>query len=172
MLTVDELKNELHYDEITGVFTRILRKRSDRFMTVAGAKDSKGHIQIRVKGKLYLAHRLAWLYMTGKLPEFQIDHRNRCRDDNAFYNLREATHAENTRNAKIRKDNTSGVKGVKWSSEAGKWVASCRVDKVNHHLGYFSSIEEAAYARNSFAFVAHREFFTEGTTDIKVRKPR
>jgi hypothetical protein len=54
-------------------------------------QNSLGYVQIKISGKLYHAHRLAWLYVYGYMPEKEIDHINRIRDDNRIANLREAT---------------------------------------------------------------------------------
>lgn len=43
---------------------------------VAGCVDKDGYIQIRLKGKMYPAHRLAWLYVYGEWPQDEIDHIN------------------------------------------------------------------------------------------------
>ncbi|MFW4291481.1 HNH endonuclease [Salmonella enterica subsp. enterica serovar Paratyphi C] len=46
-----------------------------------------GYIRIYINKKWYLAHRLAWLYVTGKWPINVIDHINRNKADNRFINL-------------------------------------------------------------------------------------
>lgn len=76
-----------------------------------------------------------------------VDHRNGDGLDNRRGNLRPATFADNARNARIRKDNTSGFKGVKLMS--GRWYAQIRVNRKRHHLGMFATPEEAhtAYCR-------------------------
>jgi hypothetical protein len=52
------------------------------------------------------------------------DHINRIRDDNTLENLRWVTRSENGRNMSLRKDNTSGVKGVNFHIKNNCWV--CR----------------------------------------------
>lgn len=44
----------------------------------------------------------------------QVDHRNHNGLDNRRENLRICTNTENSRNRRIRRDNTTGFKGVHW----------------------------------------------------------
>ena len=54
-----------------------------------------GHIRICIMRVKYLAHRLAWLYVTGSWPSQDIDHIDGDPTNNRFANLREVTHQEN-----------------------------------------------------------------------------
>lgn len=76
-----------------------------------------------------------------------VDHRNGDGLDNRRANLRVATFADNARNARLRKDNTSGFKGVKRAGS--RWYAQIRVNAKRLHLGSFATPEEAhaAYCR-------------------------
>jgi len=112
---------------------------------VAGRGSGGGYRQISVDNRLYLAHRLAWLYMTGEWPEVQIDHVNMDRADNRFVNLRQATRSENKGNMRAQANNASGLKGVYWHKRAGKWCAQINTNGTRRHLGCFDS-PEAAHA--------------------------
>jgi len=152
-LTADELTGLLIYDPRTGVFTRrVARGRHGRHKAgeVAGhLNGSDGYIAIRLNETLYLAHRLAWLYMTGEWPTLQIDHKNLQRSDNRWENLREASHGENVVNSPARKNNTIGLKGVSLLTQAKRWNmtrpyrARITVDRKVIELGRFSTAEEA-----------------------------
>src|SRR5665213_3102737 len=102
VLTQARLKKLLHYDPLTGMFTwRITHGRHDRWK--AGARAGNLHKSdrrwlIRIEGIRYKAHRLAWLYMTGRWPRDQIDHKDTDSSNNVFTNLREATNAQNQQN--------------------------------------------------------------------------
>ena len=69
MLTQAELKARLNYDPETGIFTWIkrIRRKGSHPNSIAG-NLCDGYIRIKVNGKLYRAHRLAFLYMTGSTP--------------------------------------------------------------------------------------------------------
>ena len=97
----------------------------------------------------HLAHRLAWLYVHGEWPAEEIDHLNRVRSDNRISNLRLATQAENKQNTSLRRDSTSGHKGVSWHKRDKKWVAEIKLHGKKHYLGYFNNINDAIAARKS-----------------------
>jgi len=151
MITQIELKEQVAYNPITGVFTRkIALCNKVKVGDVAGfAHKENSYIHIRVKKKKYKAHRLAWLYMTGKWPKNQIDHKNHIRDDNRWINLREATYQENNKNISLRKDNISGVNGVFWNKALGKWQSQVRVNSKAIHLGFHLDFFEAVCSRKS-----------------------
>lgn len=154
----EKLKELLHYDPETGAFTWIVDRRGKaQAGTIAGCVEPQGYIRIRIKNKLYKAHRLAWLYTYGIWPKDQIDHINGVRNDNRICNLREASNAENCQNADIRSDNTSGYIGVYWNKRTSKWVANIRVDYKLKRLGLFDTPEEA-YAAYLKAKEALHEF--------------
>ena len=68
--------------------------------TVAGAKNGRGYRQIRFDGRPYSASRLAWLYMTGKWPNFEISYLNGKPSDTRWANLRKATSSSNRNHPK------------------------------------------------------------------------
>lgn len=146
-LTAARLRELLHYDPETGVFTnRVVRPRTV-LGAVAGGHDSYGYITISVDVRRYLAHRLAWLYVYGEWPSKNLDHINGVRDDNRIANLREATQAQNLQNRAAASIGRSGVLGVGWDSSRKKWVASIKHQGKARHLGRFSTVEgaQAAY---------------------------
>lgn len=72
MLTQEQLKELLNYDQETGVFTWRTQLGNPRIGAVAGTMAGKGEhktLRIGIGGKSYLAHRLAWLYMHGEWPQ-------------------------------------------------------------------------------------------------------
>lgn len=93
MLTQARLKELFHYDKETGAFTHIKARRGVRVGKILGCLANNGYLVIRADGKLYLAHRLAWMYVHGAFPPDQLDHINRMRTDNRLCNLRLATNA-------------------------------------------------------------------------------
>ena len=160
MLTQARLKDILSYDKDTGLFTWIKTvRRTDLLGQIAGF-DANGYIGIRIGRKPYMAHRLAWLYVTGEWPSDEIDHRNRVRSDNRFDNLRSATHHRNTFNQSVRK-NSSGVTGVTWDQVNKKWRAHISPNGRMISLGRHSSLDGAVAARKR-AEVQHFGEFAPG----------
>lgn len=144
MLTATELRTELQYDPDTGVFTW-LRKHHGKHLRRAGTIDSEGYIRIIIRGRYFQAHRLAWLYMTGTFP-IQVDHKDLNRTNNAWSNLRAATHSQNMANKRCRA--SSGLKGAYKCARTAKWNAYISDNGRQKYLGRFDTKEEAhaAYA--------------------------
>ena len=153
MLTQTRLKELLHYDPESGIFTRKVRTtNSVKVGDVAGTVDNTtGYLRITVDGKIYKAHRLAWLLHTGEWPVDQIDHANNVKTDNRIVNLRPATNGENNQNKGKNRSNTSGFKGVCFDKHSGKWRADIECPWGQKNLGRFKSKEEAA---RTYAFAA------------------
>ena len=146
-LTQSQLKQELYYNPLTGLFYHKYQKNGRvKANTLAGCKGLD-YVFIGVMGESYKAHRLAWLYMTGKFPKIDIDHKDKNPFNNAFGNLRLATQVCNQRNRKISVNNTSGIKGVSFCVTNGKWVASLRYKGRTKTLGYYLDKENAICAR-------------------------
>lgn len=134
------LRATLRYDQETGVFHRPTTG------AIAGSLHSNGYVYIKVAGRRYAAHRLAWLYVHGVWPEDQLDHINRRRGDNRIANLREATGVTNAANRNPRADSKSGYLGVTWYARSGKWQATTRKGGKTRHLGYFDTVAAARAA--------------------------
>ena len=114
-LTQSRLKEILHYDPITGIFTWIVaNSKSIKIGNVAGCIKPDGYRCIRVDNKDYKASRLAWLYMKGYFPEHEVDHEDRVRHNDRWKNLRHLTHSCNLKNRGVNSNNTSGITGVNW----------------------------------------------------------
>lgn len=118
------LKEHLHYEPDTGVFTRKRAPQKMHIGSVAGWVDAKnGHRKVRINRTTYYAHRLAFLYMTGAMPNGFVDHQNGIRDDNRWTNLAVCAdfYISNARNQQTPKHNTSGCMGVKWKKGHCRW---------------------------------------------------
>ena len=147
-LTQKKLKQILNYDPDTGIFTyKVKFCRKIRAGSVAGTLDKDGYIRIKISGKLYKAHRLAWLYVHGYFPEYEIDHKDRNKSNNRINNLRHASSQCNKRNVGLRQDNTSGIKGVGWDKKSDKWRVQITVNNKNYYLGLFADFAEAVCTR-------------------------
>lgn len=159
LLTQSRLKDYLHYDPETGVWTWLnplphsKMKRGD----VAGRLTSQGRRQIRIAGGFYYASRLAWLYMTGEHPVDQVDHMNGTKDDDRWVNLREATQSENSFNrewARLRGDR----RGIQ--PHGNQW----KVDIGGRYFGLYLFIEEAIVVRDCVLEVMAGNFAQRSTT--------
>lgn len=147
MLTVERLKEVLHYNPETGVFTwRVRLSNRVNVGDIAKSRQVNDYLCARIDNKLYLLHRLAWLYVYGGWPKTEVDHINMDRADNRIANLREVTSGENKMNTGLRKNNTSGVRGVSWFGSRNKWVARATIGGRIHVIGYFTDIEDAKQA--------------------------
>ena len=149
MITQSELKEALSYDKLTGQF--IWKKLSPRAFSIrvgdtAGSQSVQGYWRIRINGKLYTAHRLAWLYCYGQFPDCEIDHINGDKSDNRLCNLRIATKKQNQENVTERIDNKSGCRGVFWNTGQQKWTAQVGHCGKRHHIGYFDVLDDAVKA--------------------------
>lgn len=92
-------------------------------------------------------------------PEgMDVDHINGVGLDNQRKNLRVCTHQENLQNSAHRSDNTSGYRGVTWDKKLKKWFVRCTANGVNHHVGYFLDVKEAALAYNVVAKKYYGEY--------------
>lgn len=167
-ITAVYLRSRLDYDQTTGVFTWCVRLVDSggwnaRYAgTVAGCIGAAGYIVIRLDGKNYRAHRLAWLHVRGEWPPRLLDHEDCDKQNNKFSNLRLASFADSSRNQRRPRSNKSGVKGVCWNSESKKWQAGIKVDRRSVHLGLFESIDDAAAAYAAAAKIYHGRFGNTG----------
>ncbi|MBH1851893.1 HNH endonuclease [Stenotrophomonas maltophilia] len=153
-LTCQRLKNILDYDELTGLFQWVAPPKVHPSLKshVAGG-ISNGYVVIKIDGRKYRGHRLAWLYVHGKWPSGDLDHINGCPLDNRIENLRIATNPQNQANRRRDrgKDTPKGVRRL----PSGRFQARISVSKELHHLGTFDTAEEAqaayiAAARNHY----------------------
>lgn len=159
VLTQDVLKYLLKYEPETGQFYwRNPQARCMNSGDQAGSVNGLGYIQITVSNKRYTTHRLAFLYMTGKMPMENVDHINHIKDDNRWVNLRESTGTQNQANTLLRKNNTSGYKGVTRDQNKRQWRAYINKNKKYLNLGQFDCKHEAAAAYNTAAIEVFGEF--------------
>ena len=141
------MKELFTYNSKTGIFVRLCTAGGQVAGTKAGTIDAHGYLIIRVDGKSYKAHRLAWLYVYGKLPKVRLDHIDEIRLNNRIKNLRLSDARRNAENVTSQQtNNTSGFKGVHYLKRLDKWQAYIRVNKILKHLGVFDTPELASNA--------------------------
>lgn len=143
-LTAERLREILHYDPETGVFTWLVRCGHAQPGTVAGGVDYTGYNYIKINARRYGSQRLAWLHVYGNWPADSVDHINGAKADNRIANLRDVPRRINLQNqSRPHANNKSGFLGVHKTGQ--KWAAQVRHKGVAHHLGRYAT-PEAAYA--------------------------
>lgn len=110
---------------------------------IAGYIDDKGYISINIDYKRYRAHRLAWLYVEGYWPEYEIDHINMVKTDNRWCNLRHVSHYCNTKNVHKKSNNKSGVVGVCYDKNFKKWRSQITINNEFKYLGSYVNFDDA-----------------------------
>ena len=154
-LTVERLRELIHYYPETGVFMWLVKVRHDRPAGSIAGTGVKRYLAITLDQNVYYAHRLAWFYMTGKWPTSQIDHINRIKLDNRWVNLRDVSASSNCRNTVRRNLYGQGVK----KNRGHTWAAKIEIGGVHVYLGNYLS---PALAED--AFLACRELHSLGDT--------
>lgn len=124
------------------LFWNVSKTNSVKIGDKAGHLDNKGYWRVRVDGKLYLVHRLIFLYHHGYLPGV-VDHIDNNPCNNKIDNLRECTVSQNMMNSRIRKDNKSGVKGVSLDKRSNRWCVRIWVQGKYKAFGCYNDIELA-----------------------------
>ena len=155
---IDCLRRLLAYDPITGSLHWRVDRCRVRAGDLAGQPHPRGYWTVTANQGRYLAHRLAWAIHYGSWPERHIDHINGNKLDNSIANLRLASVAENARNGRMRRTNTSGFKGVSYIAATGRWRATIMVDGKQRWLGTHPTPEAAHAAYAVAAHQMHGEF--------------
>lgn len=140
-LSHDRLIEVLDYNPQTGVWTWLIGNPKCKAGDIAGCIcltcDGKRYRYIGVDGYRYKSQRLAWFYMTRDWPDGQITQKDYDSLNDAFANLRVATCSQRNASARLRKDNTSGYKGVSWNKSVKKYQSYIKKDYKRINLGWF-----------------------------------
>ena len=158
----DRLPYLLRYIPDSGEFEWRVARGNFRAHSPAGTKNTHGYIVIKVDGRSYGAHRLAWLYMTGSIPPVEIDHIDLNRTNNAWSNLRLATTSQNQANRRKLSNNGSGIKGVNWHKRMNKWQVRIMKNGRHYSLGYTNSLDDA---KSRYQSAAQRLFGSYARAD-------
>ena len=165
-LTQEIVREFLHYDSRTGSLNWKWRDRK-WFKTNRGfiqwnkryvgepafiSVHTQGYLTGPILGKRYLAHRIIFLWMTGRWPDPEVDHEDQDPSNNRWKNLKEATSQQNNKNQSRRHDNKTGVTGVFETESA--FVSYISVDSTRVYLGSFRTLDEAKLVRKA----AEREY--------------
>lgn len=158
--TQKRLKELVRYDPDTGHITWAVRRGPRAAGSAWGCRDGAGYVLGMIDRRFHRGHQIAFIYMTGGLPEGDIDHINGNKGDNRWSNLRACSRSENLSNQHaLRSDNTSGYRGV-CSTPDGKWFAQIQSSGKWQYLGTYSTKLEAALAYDRAAQEMRGEFAT------------
>jgi hypothetical protein len=149
--TQAEVIERFKYEPETGIFTSRCSGVS------AGTIDKRGYQKLSINSRQWLAHRLAWLYVTGEWPDQQIDHANRNKSDNRFANLRLATPSQNMANKTAYRHSRTGVRGVH-KRPNGKYRVQFSKNGRAVSFGDYETLEAARNAAISASAELHGEF--------------
>lgn len=117
------------------------RQRPDMVGKRLGSIDDNGYVKVWIDLHQYRVHRLAFLYMTGKIPAL-VDHIDGVGINNKWSNLRAATKITNAQNIKkARVDSSHGFLGV--YIQKGKFISRITVDGKAISLGSYGTPESA-----------------------------
>lgn len=151
-ITPELIRELLDYDPETGTLTWRERPGNPQFNgRYAGkpaftAKHSHGYSVGNIFNHTFYAHRVAYAHHHGKWPDV-VDHEEHAKRENQISNLKNTTHQDNCKNVPIQKNNSSGVTGVHFDRQTGKWRASIKVNRKNICLGRHADKQDAIDAR-------------------------
>lgn len=163
-LTEKTLRSLLHYDPVTGNFTRVVGYNRWKVGELAGTvkpNKEKLYVHIKIGRFIYGAHRLAWLYVNGVWPDGEIDHRDGDGTNNKWLNLRDVSsgvNKENQRRAPKGKK-YSPLLGAHWCKKRKRWKSSICVKGKDVYIGWFDTDVAAAAA-----YLAKKRQLHEGCT--------
>lgn len=157
-MPVDEVRRLIDYDPLTGVFRQKTTTHGGRWPAgrELGFMDAAGYRIIVIEKKKFRACRLAFAIMTGRWPE-EVDHIDGSQSD-VWSNLRECTHAQNSKNQKVRSNNKTGRTGVYPTASGKRWFAEICSDYRRKRIGTYDTFAEAAAARAIYEAAWHGEF--------------
>lgn len=163
-LTEETLRSLLHYDPVTGNFTRLVAYGRWKLGEIAGTvkpNKDKFYVHIKIGRFIYGAHRLAWFYVYGVWPTSEIDHRDGDGTHNNWLNLRDVTSRVNKENLQRAPKNKkySPLLGAHWCKKRKRWKSSIGVNGKAVYIGWFDTDVKA-----SAAYLAKKRELHEGCT--------
>lgn len=157
MLTQDKLKSLYHYDPDSGLFTQRGARGGRKNGYIAGGKDKHGYFRISIDSKLYLSHRLAFLYMTGEMPAGNVDHKDGDPGNNKWNNLRICTQQQNIQN---QIGHGKYYKNVYFTKGGRNKPFNVKIEHngIIRSFGYYRTAEEADEVATLIRDLIHGEF--------------
>ena len=133
-------------------------RRADR-RGGTGSLDKDGYLILKIKGKQYKAHRIAWLLCKGDYPTEEIDHIDRNRTNNRIENLRLSNRFEQVDNSTIQPNKDTGVVGIYIDrcTKGLKKKYTYRVGKKTYRAYTLEQAKEEKNARKTMYRAEHIE---------------
>ena len=147
-LTQDRLKELLEYNPDTGEFKWKITKNNlnAKKNSKAGSFTNNYNI-ITIDYRHYRGSHIAFLYMDGYIPENNVMHINGKSYDDRWCNLKHTSSSCKSKNSKLYKNSTSGVKGVNYNRTVDKWLVRISDKRKNIYIGNFKNFDDAVRAR-------------------------
>lgn len=145
------IRQNLEYDPEAGTLIWLTNGTYNRKVgAIAGTaqkqKCGKWYVRVKIRGKSFGAHNVAWFLKTGCWPEMLIDHQDGNGLNNKWSNLRAASPEQNQRNRRLNANNKSGVSGVMQRSPT-RWEVQIKGEGKLLYIGSFKTFDEAVQAR-------------------------
>lgn len=90
-----------------------------------------------------------WAWHKNEWPSSLVDHEDGNTLNDRIGNLRDVSSAKNSQNMRMHPGNKSGVTGVCWHKQRGKWKVEIMANRVKKHIGVFDNLEDAIAARKA-----------------------
>lgn len=162
-MELEDARRHFKYFPETGLILRLIGRGTAKAGSLAfSTPNGRGYLCGGHRSAQFMAHRVAWLLMTGKFPEADIDHIDGDGTNNKWSNLREASRTENMCNRRRNATSATGYKGVSWHTKKSKFRAVIGFKRKSRHVGYFDTAEDAHRAYVEAAKQIHREFANGG----------
>jgi len=157
VLITKEYLNDLFIYKEGKLFWKRSPARRIKVGTEACSLSGNGYLRVAIKQIHYPLHRIIFMMHHGYLPKY-VDHIDGNPLNNCIDNLREATQTQNLYNAKKRKDNSSGLKGISWVKRLNKWLVQLSINKKNTYLGVYEDLELAELVAQEARILYHGRF--------------
>lgn len=142
--TWEFLSSLFKYDPKTGhLIRRVTRSANAKAGDVVGSLDGRGYLHVNILNRFVRVHRIVF-FLRWRWAPSEVDHRDNDKLNNRISNLRAATRRQNSGNSSLGRNNTSGYRGVSFSSRSKMWHAQIKVNGRQTYLGRFSTPVEAA----------------------------
>lgn len=137
--TVPDVSN-FKYNPKTGLLERFHLQRKC-WVQVRTAPTCRGYFRVKIDGKLYMQHLIAFILMVGRMPKCEIDHINGDGLDNRWSNLRETDRRGNNGNKVMHREGK--LCGINYRADRSRWKVTTTLNKKTYNLGHWKTKKKA-----------------------------